>query len=236
MRLPCLLTRSCIMKLTNNILSQFKKQLSVLALSYSAILGLLILTIIIGKKYNIPIAHFTRDPTAILGGLPITGFISSIGMLFWCSTSAICFFSSVLSRKSGDAIISRFLFFSGLLTCILLLDDLFLFHEAIAPKYFHLNEKIIFLGYILFTLGYLFKFKKIIINTEYIFLALSFFFFALSVLYDIFFSEDDLGYLIEDGFKLFGIVTWSFFLISTCFSKTNDLNLSTKNTSDKPVT
>lgn len=211
------------MSLTNNLFLQLRKLISVLAVSYIFIFGLLISVAIIGAHYNIPVAKFTRDPTAILGGHPFTGVISSIGILFWCSTLAICFFSAAIHRKNGGAIASRFLIFSGLLTLLLLLDDLFMFHEVIFPRYFHISEKAVYLGYFVLTSMYFLKFKGVIAKTEYTLLLISYVFFALSMGSDIFLPQKGLEFIVEDGFKLFGIVTWFIFFIRTCFIQIQDV-------------
>lgn len=200
-----------------------KKLISVLALSYVLIFGFLISVVIISAYYNIPIARFTRDPTAILGGHPFTGVISNIGILFWCSTVAICFFSAAIHRKNGGLIASRFLSFSGLITLLLLLDDLFLFHEEIFPTYFHIPEKAIYLGYLVLILMCFVKFKKLIVKTEYALLLISCIFFSMSIGSDFFLPQKGLRLLVEDGFKLFGIVTWFIFFVRTCFIQIQDV-------------
>ncbi|MDM8568536.1 hypothetical protein QUF50_03285 [Thiotrichales bacterium HSG1] len=205
------------MSLIKKSFLQFKKIIPVLALSYAVIFGLLISVAIVSFYYNIPVAKFTRDPTVILLGHPFTGVISNIGILFWCSTSAICLFSSAIHIKNGNAIVSRFLFFSGLLTLLLLLDDLFTFHEAIFPMYFHIPEEAVYSGYLVLVLTFFLKFKDLIIKSEYIILLIACGFFALSILSDIFLPQIGWEFLLEDGFKLFGIVTWFIFFVRTCF-------------------
>lgn len=205
------------MSLTKEIFLQVKNLIPVLALSYVIILGLLFSVAVIGAHYNIPVARFTRDPTVILGGRPFTGVISNIGILFWCATSAVCFFSSTIRGKNRNAIASRFLMFSGLLTLLLLLDDLFVLHETIFPIYFHIPEKAVYLGYLIITSMYFLKYRGLIVKTEYSLLFIACGFFGLSMIADIVLPQEGLEYLVEDGFKLFGIVTWFMFFMRTCF-------------------
>ena len=65
--------------------------------------------------------------------------------------------------------------------------------------------------------------RAMIFQTEYIILIIALAFFALSISCDVFFSMKGAVILIEDGFKLFGIVTWFIFYTRTCLVKTHQL-------------
>ncbi|MFX0211569.1 MAG: hypothetical protein ACFFDT_36665 [Candidatus Hodarchaeota archaeon] len=180
----------------------------------------LILIVAIASYYlNIPISHFTRDPLAIRGGHPFLGIISNIGAILWSFSVAICFFSYVLlktSKKPHDGL--GFIMFGGFISSVLLLDDLFMLHETIYPRYFGVSEKIVFLFYGVLILFYLVRFRKIIIETDFIFILLAVFFFALSALVDML-PESLLSWhhLFEDGLKFFGIISWFGYQFSVCF-------------------
>lgn len=108
-----------------------------------------------------------------------------------------------------------FLLVGGLISLILLLDDLFLFHEIVFPLYFKIPEKIVFLSYGLMVLGYITRFRKLIFETDFIFLLFAFCFFGLSIIIDI--LDLRVSALFEDGSKLFGIVSWFGYFARTCF-------------------
>ncbi|MCW8995149.1 MAG: hypothetical protein OQK77_04970 [Psychromonas sp.] len=213
------------MSLAKEFLVQFKKFTPVLAPTYIVLLGLLFSVAVISVRYNIPVAEFTRDPTVILGGDPFTGFISNIGIIFWCFTAAICFFSSAVYRTYLSGIVSLFLKASGMLTLWLLLDDLFMFHDSLFPKYLHVSEKIVYLGYLVLISLYFLKFKEVIVKTEYPILFMACSFFALSVLSDVFLPQKGWEFLFEDGFKLLGIVTWFIFFTRVCFIQIQEVKL-----------
>jgi hypothetical protein len=183
------------------------------------LIALLFSITMISVYYNIPGVYFTHDPVSLLNGYPFTGIISNIGILFWCSTSAVCLFSSAIHKQRKSAEISVFLLFSGLLTMLLLLDDLFMFHNAIFPRYLAIPKKMVYLGYFLLMTMYFIKFGKLILKTEYTILYIACGFFALSIICDIFLPRNSLEFLVEDGFKLFGIVTWFIFFTRTCFTE-----------------
>lgn len=210
------------MSFLKRLIAQLKIVAPLLIVVYLILLGLLSIISIICVKYNFPIERVTRDPAVLAHFNPFTGALSNIGILFWCSTAAICFFSSTIHSKKENVKVATFLFYSGLLSSVLLLDDLFMFHERIFPKYLHIPENLVYSGYLALVSIYLIKFKSMILETEYIILLIAFGFFALSILCDVFLPSEGM-YLIEDGFKLFGIITWFIFFTKTCLTKTRKI-------------
>lgn len=191
------------------------------AVSILAIMGFIIVSL------KVPSTLLTRDVSAIAGLHPLTGMLSSMGILLWCVSGAVCAFSTILLRpakfSSPESIsIFQYLMCSAILSSYLMFDDLFLFHENLASEYFGINEKVIFIflgGYVFL---YLISFRKIILKTNifYLFLALSFL--AISVLIDSVFEPylsrfGHWEYFIEDGFKWLGIVFWCSYFVETCF-------------------
>ena len=77
---------------------------------------------------------------------------------------------------------SLFFLFAGLTTVMLLLDDLFLFHEYVARELLNIPEKIVLLTYILIIIAFLVKHKSDILGTEFMALILARGFFGLSIL------------------------------------------------------
>ena len=201
---------------TENMLAQMRRSVQNLSSTYIVLLGLLFTITLISGYYDIPIAWFTRDPTVVLGGPSYVGFISNIGMLFWAFTAAICLFTSLIRHHNYNRITSQFLLYSGLLTLWLLLDDMFMLHDSFLPNHLMIPEKFVYLGYVIIVLAYLVKFRAEILCHEYATLLIAFCFFALSVLADLLMEQQGLVFLFEDGFKLFGIVTWFIFFFRTC--------------------
>lgn len=168
--------------------------------------------------HQIPLETLTRDPSAVLEAPFYVGLVSHIGILLWCAAAAICLFGAVFLSTTGEKTFSVFLAASGLLTTILLLDDVFLFHEEIAYTYFYISQKKVYAGYALLGLLYLYRFRHTILKSDFLFLALAFFFFAASIGIDLL-PETVIPhhFLFEDGFKLLGIVGWSAYLIRTSY-------------------
>lgn len=199
------------MSIINQIYQQLIKLFWVLIMLYIPILALLALFVILQINYGIRVSTFTRDPIQFFGGDPYIGMLSNIGILFWAATVSITFFTSYMLRGSKQyKAASKFLFYSGLFTSFLMLDDLFLLHENIFPKFLNIPELLIYIAYALILIWYFTAFYRKILEGEYVLLLLAIIFFGGSVFIDYIgeFIKIPGLYVLEDGFKIFGIVTW----------------------------
>ena len=135
------------------------------------------------------------------------GVISNVGIRSWCATAVICLFSRSLLRQQGLHAEARFLLWAALMTTVLLIDDLFMIHEYIAPIHFHVNEKVILVSYSCATGAYLLSHRRLILAANYQLLAAAMVLFSASMLVDI---ADGRGWwrLAEDGCKILGIASW----------------------------
>jgi hypothetical protein len=228
-------------KIDSILISSAKKFLWI----YSCTFLVLCLFILISLKTKIPIEVFLSDPALVAGsnGLanselnvsinPLIGAVSNIGILLWCISATIAFLGFLIlkkSRKKKDT--KSFLFYSGILTSILLVDDLFLIHEAIAPKILQINQEMFYLFLVIATAGWLIKFRKTILKTDYIPLVLAFVFLGLSVVFDrivdlsIIQLEFSQIKIFEDGSKLFGIVSWTTYFFRVFLEEIDSILLS----------
>jgi hypothetical protein len=178
-----------------------------LLLLFVPILALLFLVTIAVFSWRIPVSSLTRDMASIADVHPLIGVVSNIGILLWCATAVICLFSRSLLRQQGLHVEARFLFWAGLMTLVLLVDDLFMIHEYIAPVHFHVNEKLVLASYACGAGAYLLSHRRLILAANYHLLAAAMVLFTASMLVDI---ADGRGWwrLGEDGFKILGIASW----------------------------
>ena len=102
-----------------------------------------------------------------------------------------------------------FRFFS-FFTFVLGVDDVFMLHDASAHR--GINEKVIYIIYIVSLLYFLVKFFKLVFKTNFVLLFIAGLFLGLSVLWDVLYSSD---YFIEDSFKIIGIVFWFLYFLDT---------------------
>lgn len=184
-----------------------------LLLWYIPAILLLCAGLLVSIATSSPLGFLTRDPTAILGGHPLVGAFSNIGVLLWCAAASVCLFTSVSLKGSLDSKIQGCLFFGGLLSGVLLFDDLFLVHEELGPRYLGMDEKLIYLSYASMIGAYLLKFRKVLIDHEPFFLFASLGLFAISVLFDSnLFGPPQLStFFVEESAKYLGILSWCIF-------------------------
>ena len=159
------------------------------------------------------IPHMTRDVAAIAGIHPLSGALSSLGILAWWSAAAVWLIAALLhrERKSGKA--AAFALAAAILSSYLALDDLFQFHEHLAPVYLRVPEKAVIGALGFAVLGWLAWFRGEIGRAHARLLGLSLALLALSALLDVVLERQmaRLGhwsFFLEDGFKWLGICAW----------------------------
>jgi len=168
-------------------------------------------------RTGIPIATFTTDPLIAVGGAPVyTGVISTLGGLVWCVAAAICLFSSfVIRTRDADGTTGRFLLAAGCVTSLLLVDDMFLFHEIVFPRYLGVPQPVVHATYICIVLSFLAVFRATILRTDFLLLAIALGAFGVSVALDLTATVNPLPgqFLLEDGAKVVGIASWAAYFV-----------------------
>lgn len=203
------------MQLIPSALKQFRASWTEIRLILVISAVLISLVLLLHHWKEIPIRFLTGDPLSISGDPVYTGFLSQIGIFLWAATAAICLFSAkVLPTHSDCSKIKRFLFVSGILTLLLGLDDMFLLHEEVFP-HFGIPEKAVFGGYAGFLIFYLIRGYSTLLNTEYVLLGIAFVFFSGSIGLDLWQPPNIDPFLVEDGMKLVGIVSWLVYFFKT---------------------
>jgi hypothetical protein len=178
-----------------------------LLMIYLPVFSLLFLVTAAVFSWHIPLSTLTRDMASIANVHPLIGVVSNVGILLWCAAAVICLFSFSLLRQRGFHAEARFLLWAGLMTSVLLVDDLFMIHEYIAPVHFHVNEKLVLASYACATGAYLLVHRRLILAGNYQLLAAAMLLFTASMAVDI---ADGRGWwrLAEDGCKILGIASW----------------------------
>jgi hypothetical protein len=218
---------------------QFKKLWRLLLLLYLPILLLfIVLRIISHYSDRITLSYLTRDVAAI-ANLPFyAGLMSQMGGLMWAASLAICIFASItLGRQNQSSKASRqLLLHASILTAVLLVDDMFQFHEEIGEDYLGISEKLSVLVLVSLGLFFLFANLREIFTSEYLILGLALSFLGLSVFLDAadleefgaigrFFSNQ-LQTFAEDGLKFAGILTWLVYFARYSYQRIRVLNQS----------
>ncbi len=170
---------------------------------------------------------FTRDVASIAEIHPLFGVVSSITILGWTASATLGLFGWAASRhRHGKSNLSAFLLYVGLFNLSLGLDDLFMLHDYIIPKYLGMSEKPLFIGYGCILIGGIVTFRKVILKTDYLIAIIALAFFALSLVVDVFQYRieaviGDWRIMFEDGFKLLGVTGFLSYSLKCCFLATD---------------
>ncbi len=177
-------------------------------------IAILAIFIAISVRAGVSFNHFSGDPAAISHMPFYLGMLSNVGILCWTSAAAICFFTAFLLRNTNHH--PAFFLHAGLLTTLLLLDDLFMLHEEVFPRYFGIREMVVHLALMTCTATILFHHRKFILETRWGLLAAALLLFACSVGVDGLIGSSSMNkqieFMIEDGPKFVGIFAWAAYL------------------------
>lgn len=200
------------------MLSTAKKFKSILIFSILAILVVFAVVFALHFILDVPYRQLMADPNILTDSPIYYGFLSQVGILLWSATATTCFifaYMTVFLKVEKEKL--HFFIFSGLLISWLMLDDSFLIHECILPN-LGIPQKLVMLVYVLVVLYYLYRFKKLILkHTPYPLLTISFIFFSVSVVIDLFLDFETpniIDTVLEDGSKFIGIVLWLAYILS----------------------
>jgi hypothetical protein len=163
---------------------------------------------------DIPYENLVRDPNAIANLPKYIGFISQFGIFLWFASVGICFMGYFLIRGIESVNKkSKYLLYFGVFSLMLGLDDAYMLHEELAHR--GLYEEMFFGVYAVMMLVFILKFLKLFFQTHFILLILSGFCLASSIAVD---KYDHTLFLLDDSFKVSGIVFWFVYFFRTVYS------------------
>jgi hypothetical protein len=172
--------------------------------------------------FNLKMRWLIKDTADIAKVNPLTGYLSNMGMLMWCATIAITLFTAILIYRKTS--LRKFWFYlsTSLFTFILLMDDLFMFHEELAPQYLGFGEHAVYLFYIVCAIAYVIFFRKEILETHFIGLFIALGFMAVSIGCDYLqnlwlWKLGQWEYFLEEGLKWFGLAWWCSYFAESSF-------------------
>jgi len=178
---------------------------------------------------GIGIENLTRDPVAVAQVPIYVGMFSNLGVMLWAATAAVALFRYLLFRTQGHATglrtpsTIRYILSIGLLTTFAALDDMFLFHEQIAPRLFGMVEEAVFVGYIVVVAALAVGFRRNILHSYYGPLIVAAACFAASMALDAVpwlsaLFEPVVETVVEDALKLLGIIWWCSYVVQLCLN------------------
>jgi len=218
------------------VADQFSKLVPIMALVYLPLLCGFAVLIGVYFVADIPLRVFFIDPVAEFNAPMYVGLLSNFGVLLWGAAAAVCLFAGWLMRNASDNRDSAlFLTAAGLFSGILMLDDLYLIHEEVIEDHLYIHQKYVFALYGLLLMGLLVRFRKLILNSDYLLLFFGFVFLAISLAIDLWVTPEDFvifgrlpgRHILEDGMKLLGIASWTAYFVRTSAQSVKPLIRST---------
>lgn len=193
-----------------------------LAKVYLPAVGFLILTLVVHEVRGVDFGRISRDPTQEFEAHPLTGAQSSIGGLVWIGAAVVAGLTVALQRHHGRGgeRRTRFLAALGALTLLLGLDDIFMLHDELGPRYLGVDERPFLAVYALAALAIAVRFRQSLSRVEPGALVLAMAFFAASLVVDYFQEGMDASpyrLFLEDGLKFLGIVGWAGYVVRQCW-------------------
>lgn len=187
-----------------------------------ALLGALALTalvfgalVVLRVATGIPIAELTRDPLGNTEHPWYKGLVSNLGVIVLAGTAGVALFARAVGGAAPRARASAgFILAGGLVTIVLLLDDLYMLHETVFPEHIGIPENAVYATYAAMLAGFTVAFRDRIRAEDPLLLAGALAGLACSVLLDLIASVVSVPayYVLEDGGKFFGILCWAAFI------------------------
>lgn len=186
-------------------------------LSTAAVASAVLFVFLLAWQDFVPFEYLSRDPLVVAKETNefkrFFGLISNIGILLWCSATALCLFAAAevrIKNKSREA--SNFFVTAAVFTAVLTLDDLFQLHEVLES-----GQKALYVFYGMVMIIYIVYFHRILVALGPSLWLVSCGCLGISVVVDSFGFYSYLGheyhFLVEDGSKFVGITAWTAFQI-----------------------
>lgn len=188
---------------------------------YLPALCFLAAVVVAARRGGLPVGDLTRDPLQILNQPPYLGIVSNVGVLLWCMAASIALLAATAvpaDPRRGET--KRFLLWTGLLSALVLLDDLFMFHEIVIPQLTHIDEHFVYMVYIAIGIGYAVRFRRELLGDSALLVLLATAFMTVSLVTDqgytlsLIFGRKVVpdSYFLEDGSKFLAQASWAGFV------------------------
>jgi len=167
---------------------------------------------------DVPVKILTRDPYRAAKVPPYFAYFSLLGSTIWLIVGSVTLTTGLIATKLlhsrlADDSIYRLVALGGIISLIMALDDILLFHDALADV-LGIPEILFHLFYMIFIVFMLIYSQAVIRLTPWVILFSALACFALSSLIDLWMTlPKDLDQS-EDVFKFCGIVLWAFYFLS----------------------
>ncbi len=173
----------------------------------------------------VPAETLLLDRTVVSGGRWYDGLVTSLGVLAWTVAAAGFAASSFVAGLAGRRQARRIFGLGAALVTALLLDDLFLLHSNVIPKYLGISKVAVLAVQALAVLAWVARAFPEIRRSRWELLAASAAGLGVSVLVDRFgiLGNDRWNLIVEDGAKFLGVLALAAWAVSTAVDITRSV-------------
>jgi hypothetical protein len=170
---------------------------------------------------GIPAGDILRDPASVAKAPFYIGAGSNLGLGVWAAAAALAFFAVALMGSDPALREERkFLFWSGIVTVGLFIDDTVMVHDAILPRLLHIPGPSTYVIHLTVAVLYFRRFRHELVRKDLALLVLAAGFAAFSLVFDLswplyrVFDRTIIpaNHLAEEGLKLLAMVSWMGYL------------------------
>ena len=174
--------------------------------------------VIANAQTRIPLRELLLDPTALRNVPWYSGIVSNLGILVWTVAAASALGGAWVARETNRPSASRFLGTGGIVTVILLLDDLLLLHSTVLPRLFDIQKPAATLLVVSPAVAWLLVFAGEVRRTRWVILVGALVSFAVSLAADfVLHPAASAELLLEDGAKFLGVLAWGLYFVLTTY-------------------
>lgn len=155
---------------------------------------------------GVPSESLTREPQTVLGGAAHVGAMSNLGVLAFGVAAVAAGLTATVVRGRARGMFAA----ASIVTSLMLLDDLYLLHDAVYPK-IGVPETAVQAAYLLAIAAIVLRWRAELGWVALSGIGLTLAFWALSIGMDTFLNNHPLNVdqLVEDGAKFVGIAVWA---------------------------
>jgi hypothetical protein len=188
---------------------------SAVVVLYAALAALLALLPVAARLEQVPVSVFMRDVFSIAEIPVYSGIASNLGVFLWCAGAAVGSFAALMVG-SKEPSLHRFLAASAGFSALFMIDDFFMVHEWLVPRFLGWPEDSAYVLYGGMFALYAIAYRRSIRTLAPASFVVATFLLVLSVGIDLVQEEETSpwGYYVEDGIKLLGICSWLTFVAS----------------------
>lgn len=162
--------------------------------------------------------RWTADVARIPDARPYDGLLSNVGIVVWSVGATVPLFTAFLCRPHQLPLRTRYLLVAGgLVTAVLLADDLFMVHDTLMPEFFGVPEILSTAVLAGIPLAFLWSVRTTLPQTPWVYLVLAVGYLGVMTVVDVVEKVISIPghHLWEEGPKLLGILLWCGYFVAT---------------------